>query len=159
MKPKHKRLTFVAVGLGLLGLAAALVLSAMDEGIAFFRTPTELIEKPTLGERRVRIGGLVEEGSVLRNNGAAVRFRVTDLANTVPVTYTGVLPDLFREGQGVVAEGRMRDGEFVADRVFAKHDETYMPPEAANALKSSGQWQRMRESMHRTGPAPGEPAK
>ncbi len=136
MKPKHRRLTFVLIGLGLLGVAALLVLSAFDEAIVFFRSPTELVEKPELGDRRLRVGGLVEDGSVERGNSADVRFRITDLENAVPVRYTGILPDLFREGQGVVAEGRMQNGEFVADSVLAKHDENYMPPELAGMKES-----------------------
>ncbi|MGF1640874.1 MAG: cytochrome c maturation protein CcmE [Rhodospirillales bacterium] len=151
MKPKHRRLTFVIVGLGLLGAAVALVLSAIDEAVVFFRSPTELVERPELGDRRVRIGGLVEEGSVDRGHGTEVRFRVTDLANAIPVRFDGILPDLFREGQGVVAEGRMQDGVFVADGVLAKHDENYMPPEVAAALKKSGQWQHMRKQLEETG--------
>jgi cytochrome c-type biogenesis protein CcmE len=151
VKPKHRRLTFVLIGLGLLGVAAALVLSAFDEAIVFFRSPSDLVETPELGDRRLRIGGLVEEGSVERGSGAVVRFRITDLENAIPVRYTGILPDLFREGQGVVAEGRLRDGVFVADEVLAKHDENYMPPEVADALKKSGQWQHMREKLEASG--------
>ncbi len=151
MKPKHRRLTFVLIGLGLLGVAALLVLSAFDEAIVFFRSPTELVEEPELGDRRLRIGGLVEDGSVERGSGADVLFRVTDLENAVPVRYTGILPDLFREGQGVVAEGRMQNGVFVADSVLAKHDENYMPPEVADALKKSGQWQHMRDKLEDSG--------
>jgi cytochrome c-type biogenesis protein CcmE len=151
VKPKHRRLTFVLIGLGLLGVAAALVLSAFDEAIVFFRSPSDLVEKAELGDRRLRLGGLVEEGSVERGSGTDVRFRITDLENAIPVRYTGILPDLFREGQGVVAEGRMQDGVFVADEVLAKHDETYMPPEVADALKKSGQWQHMREKLEQSG--------
>ncbi len=153
MKPKYRRLTFVAIGLGLLGIAAALILSAFQESIVFFHSPSELVEHANLTDRRLRIGGLVEDGSVARD-GATVRFRVTDLANSVGVAYTGILPDLFREGQGVVAEGRMEGGVFVADQVLAKHDETYMPPEVAEALKKSGQWQHMREAMEQGGQMP-----
>ena len=120
--------------------AAALALSALRDTMVFFYSPTELAEKPPKPGARLRIGGLVEEGSVLRE-GEHVRFRVTDLSNTVPVAYTGVLPDLFREGQGIVVEGTPGpDGIFAATRVLAKHDETYMPPEVAEALKKSGQW-------------------
>lgn len=153
MKPKHRRLTFVVIGLGLLGAAAALILSAFQESIVFFHSPTELTERSNLAERRLRIGGLVEEGSVERG-GATVTFRVTDMANAVTVAYTGILPDLFREGQGVVAEGRMHDGVFVADQVLAKHDESYMPPEVADALKKSGQWQHMQDAMQEAGQIP-----
>lgn len=155
MRPKHKRLAFVGIGLGLLAFAAFLILSAARDSVVFFHTPTEVAEKQTRDDRRLRLGGLVEEGSVVRGQGTQVRFRVTDLANAVPVTYTGVLPDLFREGQGVVVEGRLRDGVFVADQVLAKHDEKYMPPEVADALKQSGQWQHMKDSLQQAGQMPG----
>ena len=154
MKPRHKRLIFVGAGLGLLATGAFLVLGALQDSVVFFHTPTELAEKQIPTDRRMRMGGLVEDGSVERASGSQVRFRVTDLANAVPVTYTGILPDLFREGQGVVVEGRMRDGQFVADQVLAKHDEKYMPPEAAEALKKSGQWQYMQDSMRAAGLLP-----
>ncbi len=140
MKRKHKRLTFVVIALGLIALAATLVLFAFEESIVFFYSPTELAAKKPPAERRLRIGGLVEEGSI-EKNGAVVAFRVTDLSNSVPVTYKGILPDLFREGQGVVTEGRLVGGVFIAAEVLAKHDENYMPPEVAEALKKSGQWQ------------------
>ncbi len=140
MKRKHKRLTFAFIGLGLLGAATGLVLLALEDSIVFFYSPTDLIEKPPPPGRRLRVGGLVEEGSVAREPGARVNFRVTDLVKVLPVTYVGLLPDLFREGQGVVAEGLLKDGVFQADRILAKHDETYMPPEVADALKKSGQW-------------------
>ncbi|HIJ42560.1 MAG: cytochrome c maturation protein CcmE [Rhodospirillales bacterium] len=140
MKRKHKRLTFVVIAWGFLALATALVLFAFEEGIVFFYSPTELTEKKPPAEQRLRVGGLVEEGSV-EKSGTIVSFRVTDLNNSVPVTYEGILPDLFREGQGVVAEGRLVGGVFVAAEVLAKHDENYMPPEVAEALKKSGQWQ------------------
>lgn len=154
MKRKHRRLTFVVVGLGILGAAAALILSALDESVTFFKSPTEIVAEPHMGDQRIRLGGLVEEGSVVRGDGAVVRFRVTDLDNTVDVSYTGILPDLFREGQGIVAEGRMRDGVFVADEVLAKHDETYMPPEVADSLKKSGKWQHMQQSLQEAGQLP-----
>lgn len=155
MRPKHKRLVFVGIGLGLLAFAAFLILSAARDSVVFFRTPTEVAGKQTRDDRRLRLGGLVEEGSVERGEGTRIRFRVTDLANAVPVTYTGVLPDLFREGQGVVVEGRLHDGVFVADQVLAKHDEKYMPPEVADALKQSGQWQHMKDSLQQAGQMPG----
>jgi len=155
VRPKHKRLAFVAIGLGLLAFAAFLVLSAAKDSVVFFHTPTEVAEKQTRPDRRLRLGGLVEEGSVERGQGTETRFRVTDLVNAVPVTYTGVLPDLFREGQGVVVEGRLHDGVFVADQVLAKHDEKYMPPEVADALKQSGQWQHMKDSLQQAGQMPG----
>lgn len=140
MKRKHKRLTFVAVALILLAGAAALVLSAFEENIVFFMSPTDIAANKVGENQRFRLGGLVEEGSVDRSGGETVTFKVTDITNSVPVTYTGILPDLFREAQGVVAEGRLKNGVFVADEVLAKHDETYMPPEVADALKKSGQW-------------------
>ena len=140
MKRKHRRLVLVVAGLALLGGAAALALSAFEDSVVFFYTPTELAERPVGEGRRLRIGGLVEEGSV-RRQGLAVAFVVTDLMNAVPVTYTGVLPDLFREGQGVVVEGALGEGGvFVASEVLAKHDETYMPKDVQEALKASGQW-------------------
>ena len=156
MRPKYKRLIFVGLGLGLIGFAMFLVLSALKDEVVFFHSPTEVVENRTAADRRMRLGGLVEEGSIERGQGAQTRFRVTDLANTVLVTYTGVLPDLFREGQGVVVEGRLRSGVFVADQVLAKHDENYMPPEVADALKKSGQWQHMRESLQQAGQIPGK---
>ncbi len=150
MKRKHKRLTFIVLGMGLLAAAAALMLSAFEDNIVFFYSPTEVLAKKLGADRRVRIGGLVEDGSV-EKAGIEVKFRVTDLAAAIPVTYTGILPDLFREGQGVVAEGRFVDGVFHADEVLAKHDETYMPPEVAEALKKSGRWQEMEKALKRSG--------
>ena len=142
MKPKRRRLYLVLAGMLALGGAAALVLSAFRDNIVFFYSPTEAIAKHIAPDRRFRIGGLVEEGTVRREDNATVMFRVTDLTSSLPVTYRGILPDLFREGQGVVAEGHMRaDGVFVAQDVLAKHDEKYMPPEVAAALKKSGRWQ------------------
>jgi cytochrome c-type biogenesis protein CcmE len=124
-----------------LALAVGLVLVALRDSIVFFYSPTEVTEKhPTLGQR-FRLGGLVEEGSVKRGEGATIRFVITDKKSTLPVTYTGVLPDLFREGQGVVAEGVLEPGGvFKADSVLAKHDENYMPPEVAKKLKEQGVW-------------------
>ena len=141
MKPKHKRLTFVVVAGVLLASAVVLMLVAFEENIVFFHSPTDIVEKKMPTDKRMRIGGLVKEGSVKQGDDAVVSFLVTDLSNTVKVTYKGILPDLFREGQGVVAEGRLTDGVFKADEVLAKHDENYMPPEVADALKKSGQWQ------------------
>ncbi len=141
MKRKHKRLTFVVISLALLGAAAALIMNALEDNIVFFHSPSDIIEKKIAEDRRFRLGGLVEEGSVRKAGGAVTVFRVTDLKETIAVSYKGLLPDLFREGQGVVAEGRLKGGIFLADEVLAKHDETYMPPEVAEALKKSGQWQ------------------
>ena len=142
MKRKHRRLAFVAVGLLALGAAAGLVLSAFEENITFFYAPSDLKAEEVPPDRRLRLGGLVEENSVERlSDGVTVSFRVTDLSASVPVTYKGILPDLFREGQGIIAEGKLdADGVFVAQEVLAKHDETYMPREVADALKKSGQW-------------------
>ena len=140
MKRKHKRLTFVMIGLLLLGSAAALILTAFEDNIVFFYSPTELADKKPEPAQRLRIGGLVMAGSVEKLEGAVVAFAITDTAKTVTVQYKGILPDLFREGQGVVAEGHLKGGVFQADEVLAKHDENYMPPEVAQALKKSGQW-------------------
>jgi cytochrome c-type biogenesis protein CcmE len=142
MKPKRRRLVFVVAGMVLLGAAAGLALYAMNDSLVFFYSPTDLATKDIPPGRTLRLGGLVEAGSVQRDGGATVRFRVTDMAETVPVVYTGILPDLFREGQGVVAQGTLGpDGVFVAAEVLAKHDENYMPKEVVDALKKSGQWQ------------------
>ncbi len=141
MKRKHWRMLFVGLGMAALGLSAGLVLLALDENLVYFHDPSELRERSFAEDQRLRIGGLVEEDSVVRaDDGLVVRFNVTDLAHTVPVTYSGVLPDLFREGQGVVAEGYIRNGVFEAAEVLAKHDENYMPREVADALKKSGNW-------------------
>jgi cytochrome c-type biogenesis protein CcmE len=143
MTRKRRRLYIVLAGMVTLGGAAALVLSAFNDNLVFFYSPTDLKTKSVPLERQLRIGGLVEEHSVTREaNGRTIDFRVTDGNNTVSVVYTGSLPDLFREGQGVVAEGTLRrDGVFQASNVLAKHDEKYMPPEVAEALKKSGHWQ------------------
>jgi cytochrome c-type biogenesis protein CcmE len=142
MTRKQRRLTLIGIAGAVLAVAAGLVLGALSDQIALFRTPTELVQQQVLPGQRVRIGGLVKEGSILRGEGATVTFGVTDTANDVPVTYVGILPDLFREGQGVVAEGVLDDsGMFRADTVLAKHDETYMPKEVVDALKAQGVWQ------------------
>ena len=143
MRPKRRRLYFVVAGMVLLGAAAGLTLYAMNDTLVFFYSPSELLAKQIPPGRTLRIGGLVEAGSVAREgDGTTVHFRVTDTAKTVPVVYRGILPDLFREGQGVVAEGTMsQDGVFVAAEVLAKHDEKYMPKEVVDALKKSGRWQ------------------
>lgn len=159
LKRKHRRLALVGLGLAALGIAVAIVLTQIQDHLVFFHSPTDLVTKPELvADRRLRLGGLVREGSVERQADGIVHFRVTDLSEDVPVTYKGILPDLFREGQGVVVEGRMRDGAFVADQVLAKHDENYMPPEVADSLKQSGQWQHMREKMQANGQIPGASA-
>ena len=140
MKLKHKRLLLVLVSLGLVGAGAALVLTAVEDSLVFFYTPADLATQDIALDRRFRLGGLVEEGSV-QQAGSTTMFRVTDFTSTVAVSFNGVLPDLFREGQGVVAEGSLTaDGTFQASQVLAKHDETYMPKEVADALKNSGRW-------------------
>jgi len=148
VKRKHKRLTFVVVAMGLLGVSVGLMLTAFQDNIVFFYSPTDVKEKHLPADRRLRIGGLVEEGSVKKSDGAIVHFRVTDMVNTVAVVYKGILPDLFREGQGVVAEGRIVNGVLKADEVLAKHDENYMPPEVADSLKKSGHWEEVEQRLH-----------
>ena len=124
----------------LFAAAVALVLTAFQENFVFFHSPTDLKTKVVKPEQRLRIGGLVVQGSVKNMADANIRFTVTDLANSVPVNFRGILPDLFREGQGIVAEGYFRNGVFQATDVLAKHDETYMPAEVADAIKKAGQW-------------------
>ena len=137
---KRRRLWVVVIALALLSVAAALILTAFRDSIVFFYTPSELAEKPQPAGRAMRLGGLVEDGSVSRR-GDIITFTITDLKTALAVTYKGILPDLFREGQGVVAEGTLgADGVFQARQILAKHDETYMPPEVAAALKKSGEW-------------------
>lgn len=142
MTRKHRRLYILIAALLVFGGAAALVLAALDENLDHFRSPTQLIAEPPPLDRGIRLGGLVEEGTVQRSeDGLSVVFRVTDLSESVAVAYTGILPDLFREGQGVVTTGNLQpDGTFVAREVLAKHDENYMPREVVDALKASGQW-------------------
>ena len=140
MTPKRRRLWLLIGSLGTLGVAAALVLSALNDNLVFFYSPTQVAEKSLGPDRRFRLGGLVEAGSV-QKDGQVVRFTVTDTNKTIAVVYRGILPDLFREGQGVIAEGALgSDGVFTAREVLAKHDETYMPPEVAKAIKEAGQW-------------------
>jgi cytochrome c-type biogenesis protein CcmE len=136
MKPRTKRGLAIVTGLAVLGIASALVLNAFQSNMVFFFSPTQVAEKEAPLERSFRIGGLVEEGSIQRDGKTlTVNFVVTDLAQKIPVVYTGLLPDLFREGKGVVAQGKLgQDGVFRAEQVLAKHDENYMPPEAADAL-------------------------
>ena len=142
MTRKRQRLIFVLSGLGALGLATGLTLFALRDNLVFFYSPTQVVlrEMP-VENRNFRIGGLVEAGSVERVGADTIRFAVTDTANTVRVTFTGLVPNLFKEGQGVVAEGRLgTDGVFVASQILAKHDETYMPKEVMDAIKAQGQW-------------------
>ncbi|MFN0303992.1 MAG: cytochrome c maturation protein CcmE [Burkholderiales bacterium] len=139
MKPRHKRIAIIAGGVVALSVAVGLVLNAFQSNIVFFFSPSQVVAKEAPIDRTFRIGGMVEAGSVKRHpDGLTVSFIVTDTAKTVPVLYTGVLPDLFREGKGVVAQGRLgADGIFKASEVLAKHDENYMPPEAAHALEQA----------------------
>ena len=139
MKARHKKLALIVLVLAALGIAVALVLNAFNSNLVFFFSPTQVAAGEAPINRAFRIGGLVEEGSIKREaDGLTTRFVVTDTARTIPVTYTGILPDLFKEGKGVVAEGRLGpDGVFAATQVLAKHDENYMPPEAADAIEQA----------------------
>ena len=137
MKPRHKRIAFIASGVLCLGVATALVLNAFQSNLVFFHSPSDVLAGKAPKDKAFRVGGMVEKGSVKRvGDGLTVQFLVTDTVKTVPVAYTGTLPDLFREGKGVVAQGRLRpDGVFQASEVLAKHDENYKPPEAATAIE------------------------
>jgi cytochrome c-type biogenesis protein CcmE len=143
MTRKQKRLAVIAGGMGFIAAAVLLVMFAFSQSVAYFYMPADLAKTPVAPQTRIRLGGLVGEGSVVRGTGSTVEFAVTDAsANAVKVRYTGILPDLFREGQGVVTEGMFTPGTnvFVADTVLAKHDETYMPKDVADRLKSQGLW-------------------
>ena len=146
MKPRHRRIALIIAGLAILGIAVTLVLSAFNSNLVFFFTPTQVAAHEAPQGRNFRIGGLVEKGSVKRQpDGLTVRFIVTDTAKSVPVAFTGILPDLFKEGKGVVAQGKLgADGVFSATEVLAKHDENYMPPEAADAVERANK--AMKES-------------
>jgi len=139
MKPRHKRLAIIGGIVGAVAVAAGLVLNAFQSNLVFFYSPSQIAANEAPTSRTFRLGGLVKEGSVKRD-GTVVQFAVTDTAKTIPVQYQGILPDLFKEGKGVVAQGQLRDdGVFVAREVLAKHDENYMPPEAGEALKRAQQ--------------------
>jgi cytochrome c-type biogenesis protein CcmE len=141
MTRRQRRLTMIGGSLAVLAVAAALVLNAMRDSIVFFSTPAAVAEKHISAGKRFRLGGLVQPGSLVRGDDLAVRFLVADDSASLPVSYKGILPDLFREGQGVIAEGTLdSSGVFRADTVLAKHDETYMPKEVADALKKQGHW-------------------
>ena len=144
MKPRHKRIALIAGGLAAIAVAAALILTAFQQNLVFFFTPSQVAANEAPQGKTFRIGGMVEKGSVARQpDGLTVRFTVTDTAKSIPVTYRGALPDLFREGKGVVAQGRIgADGVFQASEVLAKHDENYMPPEAAEAVKRAHETSR-----------------
>ena len=155
MKRRHRRFAWIAAGVAALGVAAGLVLNAFQSNLVFFFTPTQVAANEAPKGRPFRIGGLVEQGSLTRDAGSlTVRFRVTDTAQTIPVVYTGLLPDLFKEGKGVVAQGTVAsDGTFRATEVLAKHDENYMPPEAKAAVdKAQRGMMRSREAAR--SPAP-----
>jgi cytochrome c-type biogenesis protein CcmE len=141
MTRKQRRLTMIGGSLAVLAIAAALVLNAMRDSIVFFSTPTMAAEKQMPPGKRFRLGGLVQPGSLVKGDNLAVNFSVADGGATMPVVYKGILPDLFREGQGVIAEGTLEPGGgFKADSVLAKHDEKYMPKDVADALKKQGHW-------------------
>lgn len=144
MKPRTKRFVLIAFGVAVLAIATALVLTAFQQNLVFFFSPTQVAAGEAPKDKAFRIGGLVEAGSVKRgSDGLTVQFNVTDTAKTIPVTYTGILPDLFKEGKGVVAQGRLgADGSFRATEVLAKHDENYMPPEAGHAVEQAQKAQR-----------------
>jgi cytochrome c-type biogenesis protein CcmE len=142
MTRKQRRLTLIGASLGVLALAVALVLGALRQSIVFFNSPSDIVEQHVAANSRIRMGGLVKPGSVKRGEALRITFAVTDGKADIPVAYQGLVPDLFREGQGVVVEGRLAPGGlFEADTVLAKHDERYMPREVADALKKSGRWQ------------------
>ncbi len=141
MKPKNKRLSLIVATLTALAASVALILVAFVDKVVFFYSPSELLKKRPGPTQKLRIGGLVKKDSIKREPGVTeVSFEVTDLNNSVPVVFNGILPDLFREEQGVVAEGRYREQLFYATQILAKHDEQYMPPEVAESLKKSGKW-------------------
>ena len=141
MTRKQRRIVLIGSGVGVLAVAVLLVLGALKDSIVFFNSPTDVVEKHVSPGARIRLGGLVTPGSVSRSDPLSIRFEVTDGNRAIPVTYQGILPDLFREGQGIVAEGALDGaGVFKADNVLAKHDETYMPKEVADALKKQGHW-------------------
>ena len=143
MKKRHKRIIFIFACLAAIGLATWLVLGAFKNNLVFFFSPTQIATKEAPVGKTFRIGGLVQNGTLKREpDGLTIKFIVTDTANTIPVVYKGILPDLFKEGRGCVAQGRVGpDGVFYADQIMAKHDENYMPPEVAKALKDKGVWQ------------------
>ncbi|HZO02335.1 MAG TPA: cytochrome c maturation protein CcmE [Burkholderiales bacterium] len=147
MKPRHKRLAAIGVGVAALAIVAALVLTAFEKNLVFFFTPSQVAANEAPQGRLFRIGGMVEKGSVKRE-GVEVRFVVTDTAKTIPVVYRGALPDLFREGKGVVAQGTLGpDGVFQAREVLAKHDENYMPPEAAHAVTEAQKTRQLQKAQ------------
>ena len=153
MKKRHKRIVFIVTSLAALGLATWLVLGAFRNNLVFFFSPTQVAAKEAPVGRTFRIGGLVEAGSLKRDtDGLTIRFAVTDTATTLPVVYKGILPDLFKEGRGCVAQGKVgTDGVFYADQIMAKHDENYMPPEAARALDQAKDMEKVKNSANEAG--------
>ena len=153
MKKRHKRIVFIVTSLAALGLATWLVLGAFRNNLVFFFSPTQVAAKEAPVGRTFRIGGLVEAGSLKRDtDGLTIRFAVTDTATTLPVVYKGILPDLFKEGRGCVAQGKVGpDGTFYADQIMAKHDENYMPPEAARALDQAKDMEKIKNSANEAG--------
>src|SRR5882672_3386758 len=150
MKRRHKRIGFIIAGLAGLAIAAALVLSAFQKNLVFFFSPSQVVAKEAPINKTFRVGGLVQNGTLKRDNdGLTVRFTVTDTAQSIPVVYKGILPDLFKEGKGCVAQGRVGgDGVFYADQIMAKHDENYMPPEAARALDQAKDMEKVKNSAN-----------
>ena len=153
MKPRHKRLALAAAVVAALGVGVALVLNAFQSNLVFFYSPSQIASKEAPVNRTFRLGGMVVAGS-LQRDGTDVRFVVTDTAQSVPVHYVGILPDLFKEGKGVVAQGQLHGKEFVASEVLAKHDENYMPPEAAEAMKKAQQVNAQMKGMKMAGAQP-----
>ena len=153
MKKRHKRIVFIVTSLAALGLAMWLVLGAFRNNLVLFFSPTQVTAREAPVGRTFRIGGLVENGSLKHDSdGLTIRFTVTDTANTLPVVYKGILPDLFKEGRGCVAQGKVgTDGVFYADQIMAKHDENYMPPEAARALDQAKDMERVKNSANEAG--------
>jgi len=153
MKKRHKRIIFIVASLAALGLATWLVLGAFRNNLVFFFSPTQVAAKEAPVGRTFRIGGLVEQGTLKRDtDGLTIRFSVTDTATTLPVVYKGILPDLFKEGRGCVAQGKVgTDGVFYADQIMAKHDENYMPPEAARALDQAKDMEKVKNSANEAG--------
>ena len=153
MKKRHKRIVFIVTSLAALGLATWLVLGAFRNNLVFFFSPTQVAAKEAPVGRTFRIGGLVEAGSLKRDtDGLTIRFAVTDTATTLPVVYKGILPDLFKEGRGCVAQGKVGpDGIFCGDQIMAKHDENYMPPEAARALDQAKDMEKVKNSANEAG--------
>ena len=155
MTRKQRRLVLIGSALAVLGLAVGLVLAALKDSVVFFNSPTDVVEKHVGPGARIRLGGLVKPGSIVRGDNLRVRFDVTDGKSSIQVAYQGLLPDLFREGQGVVTEGALDTaGNFKADSVLAKHDENYMPKEVADALKKQGRWNESEGQIGAAAPGP-----